>query len=121
MRQQANRSITNVDDLIAEMDQIANEADRLAQRLRVLVETAHAITRARAAESAAAQSAAAQSAAARKVGQLITVRDLVGRLGISRHTVWRMVRDKRLPRPVQITSTRIAWREAEILAWMAAR
>jgi predicted DNA-binding transcriptional regulator AlpA len=40
---------------------------------------------------------------------------------ISRTTAWRLVRQKTLPRPVQVSPNRIGWRHSDIVAWQAAR
>ncbi len=37
--------------------------------------------------------------------------------GISRTTAWRGVRDGWLPRPVQVSPGRHAWRASEVSAW----
>jgi prophage regulatory protein len=42
-------------------------------------------------------------------------------LGLSRTTLWRMVRDGRFPAPVKITGYAIAWRADEVAAWIDAR
>ncbi len=52
---------------------------------------------------------------------LITVRDLQARLTLSRSTLWRMARDGELPRPIALTSHRVAWRERDIAAWITTR
>lgn len=39
--------------------------------------------------------------------------------GISRTTAWRGVRDGWLPRPVQVSPGRRAWRASDISAWQA--
>jgi predicted DNA-binding transcriptional regulator AlpA len=54
-------------------------------------------------------------------GQLLTVRDLVQRLRLSRWTIHKMVRESRLPAPIYVTPARIRWRESEIAAWVAER
>ncbi|MBU6405338.1 MAG: helix-turn-helix domain-containing protein [Proteobacteria bacterium] len=42
-------------------------------------------------------------------------------LGISRTTLWRQVRDGRLPPPIAISTRRRAWPESVIQAYLAAR
>jgi predicted DNA-binding transcriptional regulator AlpA len=39
--------------------------------------------------------------------------------GISRTTAWRGVRDGWLPRPVQVSPGRQAWRASDVTAWQA--
>ncbi|MDE2184978.1 MAG: AlpA family phage regulatory protein, partial [Alphaproteobacteria bacterium] len=40
---------------------------------------------------------------------------------LSRTTVWRRVRQGTFPAPVSLGTTRIAWRESDIAAWMEAQ
>jgi prophage regulatory protein len=47
------------------------------------------------------------------------VQELVG--GISQPTIWRMRRNGTFPQPVSISPNRIAWREADVVAWVEAR
>jgi prophage regulatory protein len=53
--------------------------------------------------------------------KLLTLKQLRSDLTLSRTTIWRGVRAGHFPRPVQLTPTRIAWREADVLAWLTAR
>lgn len=50
--------------------------------------------------------------------RLLSWRALQPRIGISRTTWWRMIRDKRAPRPIQISPGRVAWLESDIIAWI---
>jgi prophage regulatory protein len=47
------------------------------------------------------------------------VQELVG--GISQPTIWRMRRAGTFPQPVNVSSNRIAWREADVIAWIESR
>lgn len=47
------------------------------------------------------------------------VQELVG--GISQPTIWRMRRTGTFPEPVSISPNRIAWREADVIAWIESR
>ena len=47
------------------------------------------------------------------------VRPLIG--GQGRTTWWRCIKRGEAPKPVQISSRRVAWRESDIRAWQAAR
>ena len=40
---------------------------------------------------------------------------------LGRTTVWRLRRHGQFPAPVRLTRTRAAWRERDILAWLANR
>jgi prophage regulatory protein len=46
---------------------------------------------------------------------------VVERVGLSGTTIWRLVRDKRFPAPVQLSANAVGWREADIEAWVASR
>jgi len=63
----------------------------------------------------------APSALPATVPKLLTLKQLRSDLTLSRTTIWRGVRSGAFPRPLQLTPTRIAWRETDILAWLAAR
>ena len=53
--------------------------------------------------------------------QLMSVRDVAARLAVSRSSVYRLMRDHGLPKPLHIGEGRSAWREDEIVAWIEAR
>lgn len=40
---------------------------------------------------------------------------------LSRATRWRMARSGTFPKPIKISTGRIAWREADVLAWLSAK
>jgi prophage regulatory protein len=50
-----------------------------------------------------------------------SIKDACRRLGISRTTLWKLVRDKRFPQPIRIEGTRKGFLASEIDAWIAAR
>ncbi len=50
--------------------------------------------------------------------QLIDVRKVSELTGLHRTTINRQVRDGRFPRPVQLTTSRIAWRLADVRKWL---
>ena len=49
--------------------------------------------------------------------QLLRVKDVERELGISRTTIWRLVKAGAFPPPLRITSKAIAWRRSDIEAW----
>jgi len=53
--------------------------------------------------------------------KLHTARDVCALLKISIATLWRLRRDHDFPRPVELSPNRIAFRAAEISAWLASR
>lgn len=44
--------------------------------------------------------------------------DLAKELGISKTTLWRWRRDKRLPPPIHLSSRVVGWRTADIEQWL---
>lgn len=48
-------------------------------------------------------------------------RDVERRTSLPTQTIYRLMRDGRFPRPVQLTERSVAWRVAEIEAWVAKR
>ena len=53
--------------------------------------------------------------------KLRTVKEIRDAYTISRTAIYRGVLAGTFPRPVQLTPTRIAWRETDLLGWLAAR
>jgi prophage regulatory protein len=49
--------------------------------------------------------------------RLVRLRDLRGIVGLSRLTIYRMVNEGRLPRPVKLSTHASAWRMGDVLAW----
>ena len=54
-------------------------------------------------------------------GQLIDMKRVTEMTTLSRTTLWRMVRQGRFPRPIKISSNRVAWRECDVVDWVQAR
>ena len=52
---------------------------------------------------------------------LLRPRDVFKRVALSRTTIWRRVREGSFPTPVNLGPKRIAWREADIVAWIEAQ
>lgn len=53
--------------------------------------------------------------------QLLSVRDVAARLAVSKSTVYRLLRDHDLPKPLRLGEGRSVWREDEIVAWIETR
>jgi prophage regulatory protein len=53
--------------------------------------------------------------------QLVVDKDLDALMPLHRSTRWRMARDGKFPRPIQITPARKAWRLSDIRQWLADR
>ena len=54
-------------------------------------------------------------------GRLLRGREVFGLVALSRTTIWRRVREGSFPAPVSLGTTRIAWRESDVAAWLAAQ
>jgi prophage regulatory protein len=52
---------------------------------------------------------------------LLRGKEVFRRVALSRTTVWRRIRLGTFPAPVSLGPTRIAWREADVVAWIAAQ
>lgn len=53
--------------------------------------------------------------------RIVTVEELIERIPLDRSTIWKMCRDGRFPRPIQLTPSRIGWRWTAVLGWLAER
>ncbi|MER9270493.1 AlpA family phage regulatory protein [Mesorhizobium sp. M0643] len=53
--------------------------------------------------------------------QILPIREVCRRVGISRTTVWQLIRDGKFPRLVQITPKRKGFVASEVDAWISAR
>ncbi|WP_353935281.1 AlpA family phage regulatory protein [uncultured Pseudomonas sp.] len=53
--------------------------------------------------------------------QLLTAKAVMTTLGVSRSTLWRWCRDSEFPSPISLGTRRIAWRAAEVQAWIDSR
>src|SRR3954469_14759524 len=51
--------------------------------------------------------------------QLLRIADVLARTGLSRASVWRLVRDASFPAPVRIGRRAVAWLDTEIDSWIA--
>ena len=57
-----------------------------------------------------------------KADRILRVRHVSNRTGLSRTTIWRMCRDGRFPRPVQLSSAAcVGFIESEVDAWVEAQ
>jgi predicted DNA-binding transcriptional regulator AlpA len=53
-----------------------------------------------------------------KAGNNLRVSTLAPRLGISKNTIWRLVREGRFPKPIKLSEKVTVWKAADVLAWM---
>lgn len=70
------------------------------------------------AATTAAASHADERAAAHRMLNEVQVRTLTT---LSRASRWRMARCGEFPKPIKISTGRIAWRESEVLTWLASK
>jgi len=56
-----------------------------------------------------------------KAGNNLRVSTLAPRLGISKNTIWRLVREGRFPKPIKITEKISVWKADDVLAWLASK
>lgn len=42
-------------------------------------------------------------------------------IGLSRSTIYRMMDEGEFPRPIRLTRKAVAWKDADIAAWLASR
>ena len=55
------------------------------------------------------------------VDRVLRWREFRGRIGLSRATIWRMVRSGGFPKPVVLGPQSVGWLEREVNAWLATR
>ena len=53
--------------------------------------------------------------------RILTTKQLLERIPLDYSTIWRMSKQGRFPRPLQLTRSRIGWRLSAVLAWLAER
>ena len=51
----------------------------------------------------------------------LRVADVAARLGLSKASVYRLMKTDGFPKPLQLTKTAVAWRVSEVAAWENAR
>jgi prophage regulatory protein len=57
----------------------------------------------------------------RKSVRLIRTKEVLGILGVSRSTLWRMVRAGRFPKPIMISTWASGYLDVDVQAWLEAR
>lgn len=53
--------------------------------------------------------------------RLLSVKQVLGLMGISRSTLYAMMRAKEFPKPVQIAKRRIGWLNSDVEEWLKER
>jgi prophage regulatory protein len=56
-----------------------------------------------------------------KAGCNLRVAALAPRLGISKNTIWRLVREGKFPKPVKLSEKVTVWKADDVLAWLASK
>jgi prophage regulatory protein len=51
--------------------------------------------------------------------RLVSLTPVCESTGLSRSTIYRLIANGDFPKPVKISKGRVAWREREVLAWLA--
>lgn len=57
----------------------------------------------------------------KKMERLLTRHEVEWLTGLSRSSIYRLMRDDRFPHPKRVGLRAVRWRESEILAWIASR
>jgi prophage regulatory protein len=53
--------------------------------------------------------------------RVLSTKELLARIPFNRSTIWKMVREGRFPKPIQLSPARIGWRWSAIVAWLDER
>jgi predicted DNA-binding transcriptional regulator AlpA len=53
-----------------------------------------------------------------KAGFNLRVSALAPRLGISKNTIWRLVREGKFPKPIKLSEKVTVWKACDVLAWL---
>ena len=53
--------------------------------------------------------------------RMLSVREVVARVGLHRTTIWKQVRDGTFPAPHELAGNKIGWPESTITTWLDSR
>jgi prophage regulatory protein len=56
-----------------------------------------------------------------KAGFNLRVSALAPRLGISKNTIWRLVREGKFPKPIKLSEKVTVWKADDVLAWLESK
>ena len=56
-----------------------------------------------------------------KAGCNLRVSALAPRLGISKNTIWRLVRNGKFPKPIKLSEKVTVWKATDVLAWLESK
>lgn len=52
---------------------------------------------------------------------LAQLSDIMALTGLSKATIYRLMKQNNFPRPIQLSTNRVAWRIADVLSWIDSR
>ena len=53
--------------------------------------------------------------------RILRLKDVVDRIGLSKPTIYRMIKKDEFPKPLQLTKRSIGWNESDIDNWIESR
>jgi prophage regulatory protein len=53
--------------------------------------------------------------------KFLTLRQVSDRVGLSKTTIYKLIREDRFPRPVRVTSHAVRWIDAKVKEWQRSR
>lgn len=53
--------------------------------------------------------------------RILSALEVCTRLGISRTTIWRLIRRRQFPTALRLSPGRVGWPESQLAAWIASR
>jgi prophage regulatory protein len=53
--------------------------------------------------------------------KVLRLRDVIGRTGLSRSTIWRLERRNMFPSRIQLSENAVGWPETDVTLWLAKR
>lgn len=56
-----------------------------------------------------------------KAGANLRVSTLAPRLGMSKSTIWRLVREGKFPKPIKLSDKVTVWKAVDVLAWLESK
>jgi predicted DNA-binding transcriptional regulator AlpA len=51
-------------------------------------------------------------------GYMLRISALAPRLGVSKNTIWRLVRQGKFPKPIKLSDGVTVWKAEDVLAWL---
>lgn len=123
----ARTRIDSRDDIPALMRELADLQgraieinSRIARETQTLADTEQRMIAALAkiAQAIAAVPATAPAAPSESGLRILRTAEVARRIGLSKSSLWRMVRDGKFPRPTQLSAHAVGWLESDIEQWL---